>query len=87
MCDHLIPEECASVAYELGNILISKSEIDKRIEEIGSEIAKEYKGKEVIMVGILRDDEIIFEAKFKLAFLKFGKPSKIPQNIFEILEN
>ena len=42
------------MAYELGNILISKSEIDKRIEEIGSEIAKEYKGKEVIMVGILR---------------------------------
>jgi acyl-CoA thioester hydrolase len=36
---------------------------------------------------IYRDDEIIFEAKFKLAFLKFGKPSKIPQNIFEILEN
>ena len=36
---------------------------------------------------IYRDDEIIFEAKFKLAFLKFGKPSNIPQNIFEILEN
>ena len=36
---------------------------------------------------IYRVGELIFESKFKLAFLKLGKPSKIPQNIFEILEN
>lgn len=42
------------MAYELGNILISKDEIDKRIEEMGAQIAAEYRGQEVILVGILR---------------------------------
>jgi acyl-CoA thioester hydrolase len=36
---------------------------------------------------IYRENELIFEAEFKLAFLKFGVPAKIPADIFEILEN
>src|SRR5574344_965589 len=36
---------------------------------------------------IFRQNELIFEAEFKLAFLKSGKPAKIPSKIFEILEN
>ena len=59
------------MAYELGNILISKSEIDKRIEEIGSEIAKEYKGKEVIMVGILRGAVIFMSDLVRAVGLEF----------------
>lgn len=36
-------------------VLIPKSEIDKRIEELGKEITEEYRGKgELIVVGILR---------------------------------
>ncbi|MDU3193028.1 MAG: phosphoribosyltransferase family protein, partial [Finegoldia magna] len=36
-------------------VLITKSEIDKRIEELGKEITEEYKDKgELIVVGILR---------------------------------
>lgn len=36
---------------------------------------------------IFKEDELIFEATFKLAYLKLGKPAKIPEHIFEILEN
>ena len=36
---------------------------------------------------IYRENELIFEAEFKLAFLKLGIPAKIPANVFEILEN
>ena len=33
---------------------------------------------------IYRGSELIFEAKFRLAFLKYGKPSKIPNHIQKI---
>jgi len=36
---------------------------------------------------IYREEELIFEAIFKLAFLKNGKPSKIPEKTINILES
>lgn len=57
------------------------------ILDIKTELIEKKSASIIMKQEIYRDDEIIFEAKFKLAFLKFGKPSKIPQNIFEILEN
>jgi len=33
---------------------------------------------------IFRDNELLFKATFKLAFLKNYKPSKIPKELFEI---
>lgn len=36
------------------NILINKSKLEKRIEEMGKQIAKDYEGKELILVGILK---------------------------------
>ena len=35
---------------------------------------------------IFRDDELIFTAKIKLAYLKYYKPTKIPKEIFKIFE-
>ena len=31
-----------------------------------------------------RNDELLFDMKIKVAYLKNQKPSKIPQNIFEL---
>lgn len=36
------------------NILINKSKLEKRIEELGKQIEKDYQGKEIVFVGILK---------------------------------
>ena len=36
------------------NILINKSKLEKRIEEMGKQITKDYEGKELVFVGILK---------------------------------
>ncbi len=36
------------------NILINKSKLEKRIEELGKQIEKDYQGKELVFVGILK---------------------------------
>ncbi len=36
------------------NVLINKSRIEKRIDEIAKEIEKDYEGKEILFVGILK---------------------------------
>lgn len=44
------------------NILINKSKLEKRIEEMGRQIAKDYEGKELVLVGILKGS-VIFMAE------------------------
>ena len=39
-------------------VLVSKEELQKRIAEIGSEISREYEGKQLLMVCILRGSAI-----------------------------
>lgn len=47
----------------------------------------EKKSASIIMEQkIYRGEELLFEAKFRLAFLKDFKPAKISENIFKILE-
>lgn len=36
------------------NILINKSKLEKRIEELGKQIEKDYEGKEIVFIGILK---------------------------------
>ena len=40
------------------NILINKSKLEKRIEELGKQIEKDYEGKEIVLVGILKGSVI-----------------------------
>ena len=40
-------------AYKEGDILISAEEIDKRLDELLPQIVKEYKGKRLLLVGLL----------------------------------
>lgn len=35
-------------------ILINESRLEKRIEELGKQIEKDYKGKEIVFIGILK---------------------------------
>ncbi len=39
---------------DIKTVLISKEEIAKRVKEIGEEITKDYAGKDVVLVGILK---------------------------------
>ena len=36
------------------NVLINESRIEKRLDEMAKEIDKEYEGKEIILIGILK---------------------------------
>lgn len=36
------------------NVLINKAKLEKRIEEMGKQIQKEYEGKEIVFIGILK---------------------------------
>ncbi len=36
------------------NVLINKTKLEKRIEEIGKQIEEDYKGKDIVFVGILK---------------------------------
>jgi hypoxanthine phosphoribosyltransferase len=42
------PEE-----YNVGDIIISSDEIDKRLDELAPQLANEYKGKKPLLVGLL----------------------------------
>ncbi len=36
------------------NILINKAKLEKRIEELGKQIEKDYEGKEIVFIGLLK---------------------------------
>ena len=44
----------ADKKYALGEALISREQIAARVAEMGKEISKDYAGKELLVVGILR---------------------------------
>lgn len=37
-----------------GNVLLTEGEIKKKVKELGRRISEDYKGKEVLMVGVLK---------------------------------
>ncbi|MDR0357033.1 MAG: hypoxanthine phosphoribosyltransferase [Clostridiales Family XIII bacterium] len=43
-----------SKEYAIGDVIISRSEIEKRAEEIGRRISEDFAGEEVTLIGILR---------------------------------
>lgn len=40
--------------HEIEKVLISKEQIDKRIQELGEQISKDYNGKDLILIGVLK---------------------------------
>ncbi|HTU14365.1 MAG TPA: hypoxanthine phosphoribosyltransferase [Solirubrobacterales bacterium] len=41
-------------AAKVGEVLISPEELDRRVRELGAEISRDYAGKDLVMVGVLR---------------------------------
>jgi hypoxanthine phosphoribosyltransferase len=41
-------------ALELGPVLLSEEEIEKRIDELGAEITRDYEGRPPLLVGVLK---------------------------------
>ena len=63
-----------------------KSAVFGDLIEVNTKLIEKKSASIVMYQEILRNDEVIFKATFKLAFLKNFKPAKIPLEIFEILE-
>lgn len=40
------------------NVLINKAKLEKRIEELGKQIQKDYEGKDIVFIGILKGSVI-----------------------------
>ncbi|RXJ84729.1 YbgC/FadM family acyl-CoA thioesterase [Arcobacter cloacae] len=62
-----------------------KSAIFGDVLEINTKLIEKKSASIIMYQEIKRDDEVLFKATFKLAFLKNFKPTKIPLEIFEIL--
>ena len=43
---------------DVEKILITEEELQKKVDELGSQITKDFKGKELIVVGILKGSSI-----------------------------
>ena len=48
------------VERDIEKILLSKEEIAIRVKELGEQISKDYEGKDLIAVGILRGSVVFF---------------------------
>ncbi|HRS21978.1 MAG TPA: phosphoribosyltransferase family protein, partial [Clostridia bacterium] len=42
------------VLEDIKSIMISEEEISKRVKELGKQLTEDYKGKELLVVGILK---------------------------------
>lgn len=63
-----------------------KSAVFGDIIEIKTELIEKKSASIIMYQEIFRNDELLFKATFKLAFLKDFKPSKIPLEFFEIFK-
>lgn len=52
--------------------------------EVSTKLIERKSASLIMEQEIKREDEILFKATFKLAYLKNFKPSKIPENLFEL---
>ena len=43
-----------NLGKDIKTVLITKEELQKRVKEIGAEITKDYAGRNVVLVGILK---------------------------------
>ena len=43
-----------NLGKDIKTVLITKEQIQKRVKELGQEITRDYAGKEVVLVGILK---------------------------------
>ena len=73
------------------DILIKEDEIQKRIKELGKEITNDYKGKDLVVIGILKGAVIFMaelvksiELPITLDFMSvssYGKSQYLPERL------
>ena len=63
-----------------------KSAVFGDIIEVKTNLVEKKSASIIMYQEIFRNDELLFKATFKLAFLKDFKPSKIPLEFFEIFK-
>ena len=63
-----------------------KSAVFGDIIEVKTSLVEKKSASIIMYQEIFRNEELLFKATFKLAFLKDFKPSKIPQEFFEIFK-
>ena len=63
-----------------------KSAVFGDIIEVKTNLVEKKSASIIMYQEIFRNDELLFKATFKLAFLKDLKPSKIPLEFFEIFK-
>ena len=63
-----------------------KSAVFGDILEVKTSLIEKKSASIIMYQEIFRNDELLFKATFKLAFLKDFKPSKIPLEFFEIFK-
>src|SRR6218665_2282814 len=63
-----------------------KSAVFGDILEVKTNLIEKKSASIIMYQEIFRNDELLFKATFKLAFLKDFKPSKIPLEFFEIFK-
>ena len=63
-----------------------KSAVFGDIIEVKTNLIEKKSASIIMYQEIFRNDELLFKATFKLAFLKDFKPSKIPLEFFEIFK-
>ena len=50
----------ATMMDDIGKILVTEEEAQKRVKELGAELSRDYAGKEVVLVGILKGAVVFF---------------------------
>lgn len=63
-----------------------KSAVFGDLLDVKSELTIKKSASIVMEQKIFRDEELLFEASFKLAYLKNFKPCKIPKELFDVFK-
>ena len=63
-----------------------KSAVFGDLINVTTKIVQKKSASIIMEQDIYRDNELLFKATFKLAYLKNFKPSKIPNELFDIFE-
>ena len=41
------------------SVMLSEEDLDKRIRELGAQISEDYKGEEILLVGVLKGANVV----------------------------
>ena len=77
--------------YKIGGILYSAEEIDEKVKELGRQISKDYRGKKITVVGILKGSFVFMadliraiDAEIEVDFMEassYGDSTKSSGNV------